>query len=408
MGFIKRFIKSSPKLFSTLKRCLLYVRYVKSLFQKDKYSNLETYQSCSQFIISQKGYHCFWGYYDKSPINGCCNKIAFLRVKVSCKQTDVADICVYDINSKTITIVGHTHTWNWQQGCMLQWLDDNTLSFNDYENGRYIVAQFNIVTQKLIKYNRSVYSYNKSFSKYLSLNFYRLDVYAKGYGYGYKTDSMDIDNDGIWETDIENNSSSLILSLKSVMLHEPNNYMECQHYINHVCYCPDERFIIFIHRWQKEGGEFSSRLLKYDLYNQTIKTLLNNGHVSHYCWKSNNELLIYATDNNQMKGYMVVDVETCQTQLVDGLPKEDGHPSYSSDGRWILTDTYPNDQRKQYLFLFNAEIKKMYMLDALHSPMKFFNENRCDFHPRWSLDNKYICIDNTATGSRTLKIYKIS
>ena len=407
MGSIKKIIKSNPHLFASLKHGLLYIRYGSALLQRDKYRQLERYQYQCLIDIKDNLYHCYFGYYDKSPVNSSGTLAAFLRTKDGSKETETADVCVYDLQTKAVKVVGHTNTWNWQQGCMLQWVDGNTVSFNAYENGQYIATRIDLHSQGTTKTRRAVYFYNHSFTKYLSLNFYRLDIYAKGYGYPYQVDSMDFDKDGIWEVDVEDNSSTLILSLKDVMAHEAKDYMECQHYINHVAYCSDERYIIFIHRWQVKGGEFVSRLIKYDKERGDMMTLLDNGHVSNYCWKSADELLIYATNRNEEKGYMIVNILTGETKMVEGLPSEDGHPSYSKDGKWILTDTYPNHGRKQFLFLFNVEMKKLMKLDILHSPIRYFNENRCDLHPRWSFDNNYICVDNTATGLRSLKIYKI-
>ena len=54
-----------------------------------------------------------------------------------------------------------------------------------------------------------------------------------------------------------------------------------------------------------------------------MTTLLDNGHVSHYCWKSPDELLIYATNGQGEKGYMVVNILTGDTTMVEGLPDED-------------------------------------------------------------------------------------
>lgn len=408
MGNIKKFIKSHPNLFASLKHGLLYVRYGSALLQRDKYRQLERCQYQRLIDIKENRHHCYFGYYDKSPVNSSGTLATFLRIKDGSKETDTADVCVYDLQTKVIKVVGHTNTWNWQQGCMLQWVNDNTVSFNSHENGRYVATRIDVHSRETTNTNRAVYFYNHSLTKYLSLNFYRLDIYAKGYGYPYQVDSMGYDKDGIWEVDVKSDASKLILSLKDVMAHEAKDYMECQHYINHVAYCPDERYIIFIHRWQVKGGEFVSRLIKYDTERGVLMTLLDNDHVSHYCWKSPDELLIYATNGKGEKGYMVVNILTGGTAMVEGLPDEDGHPSYSKDGKWILTDTYPNNGRKQYLFLFNVKEKKLMKLDALHSPIKYFNENRCDLHPRWSMDNKYICVDNTATGLRSLKLYQIA
>jgi len=408
---IKQFIKNNSFLFATLKQGLLYVRFAKSLFQKDVYANIKDIKAKETFEVKELEQHCYFGYYDKSPVNATDEYIAFLRVKDGSKPKDNADICIMHIPTKETKIIGHTTTWNWQQGCMMQWVDKYILSFNGYneENKSYVTHWFDFKEQKEIGlFPRAAYSYNKDYTRFLSLNFHRLDLFAKGYGYPYSVDDMAEDKDGIWESDLSTGKTKLIVSLKQVKDYEPKDYYDYQHYINHVAYTPDEQSIIFIHRWQKRGGEFVSRLLLYNINTKQLYTILDNGHVSHYCWKDNDTLLIYATDTNKRKGYMEVNIRTMTTHLYEGLPTEDGHPSYSKDSHWILTDTYPSWKRYQYLFLFDTRKKELKLLDKLWSPFRYFNDERCDLHPRWSLDGNYICVDNTQNGYRTIKVYNIS
>lgn len=410
MRTIKQYIKNNQFLFSTLKHGLLYVRYAKSLIQKDTYTNINSIEAEEQFEIKEKKYHCFFGYYDKSPINETNEYIAFLRVKDGSKSKDNVDICIMYIPTKETTVIGHTTTWNWQQGCMLQWVDKYVLSFNDYndESKLYVTLWMNIKEKIIVgQFSRAAYSYNKDHTKFLSLNFYRLDLYAKGYGYPYLTDDMATEMDGIWENHLQSGKIKMLATLKQVMEHEPKNYFDYQHYINHVAYTPDEQSIIFIHRWQRKGGEFISRLLSYNLISGQLHTILDNGHVSHYCWEDNDTLLIYATDRNNQKGYMEVNIRTMMTHIFDGLVTEDGHPSFSNDHHWILTDTYPNWKRYQHLFLFDNTKKELKVLDKLWSPFRYYNDERCDLHPRWSMDSNYICADNTQSGYRSIRVYKI-
>lgn len=406
---IKKFIKSNDGLFLLLKQVLIYFRYLKSIGKKGRYDMLSQYEPVGKIVVSEKGKHCYFGYYDKSPLDSKSQRLLFLRLPKDAKEGDEAEVCIYDIASKTKTVIGKTCAWNWQQACMEQWMDHDVVSYNRYdaEKKEYQTALHSLTTGDGKLIGRAAYSFNKNFSKYLSLNFYRLDKFAKGYGYPFQVDSMDEKEDGIWEVDVVSAEFQLILTLAEVMAFEPKNYSQCQHYINHVAYCPDERYIIFIHRWQEKGGEFVSRLLKYDLAEKKLMSLLDNGHVSHYCWKSPCELMIYATNEKMEKGYMVVNIDTGKNYLLKGLPAEDGHPTYNKGGMWVVTDTYPDSHRDQYLFLYQTDEEKLYMVDKLHSPFKFFNKNRCDLHPRWSKDGKYIVVDNTAKGVRSLKIYKV-
>ena len=407
MAAVKRFIKSNQLLFHCMKCALLYVKYVKSLFLVNRYKNLTKVNALNTFSIGQKGFHCWFGYYDKSPMNISNTYIAYTKVPQKSSPGDIADMCVYDMTSKSSKVIGKTRTWNWQQGCMPQWVSETKLRYNAFDDNtrQYLTRIVDVVSGEHQEFTRACYAANKDHSAYLSLNFYRLEKYAKGYGYPYQVDSLEDKIDGIWETTIPDNKVTLLLSLRTIIDYNRHYDSDCQHYINHVTYCPDENLIMFIHRWQKTGTEFKSRLLIYNRSTGNIDTLLDNGHVSHYCWKSSYELMIFATNNDGEKGYMTVDINTKETKLNKGLPKEDGHPSYSIDGKIILTDSYPNNHRDQYLFLFDNISGELKVLDKLYSPFKYFNDVRCDLHPRWSMDSKYVIIDNTNVGRRTIKVY---
>lgn len=406
---IKKFIKSNDGLFLFLKQGLIYYRYLKSIGKKGRYDKLPQYVATEKIVVSEKGKHCYFGYYDKSPLDSKSQRVLFVRLPKEAKEGVAAEVCIYDISSKAQTVIGKTSAWNWQQACMEQWVNDDVVSYNRYnaEKKEYQAVNHNLSTGEDKVLCRAAYAYNKNFSKYISLNFYRLDKFAKGYGYSYQVDSMDEKKDGIWEVDVETGEVKLMLTLAGVIEYNPHYSEGIQHYINHVTYCPDENYVMFIHRWQERGETFTSRLLLFSKETGELTTILDNGHVSHYCWKNDKELLIFATNKEGQKGYMIVNIFTGETEMEDGLPTEDGHPSYSVDGRWILTDTYPNNGRKQYLFLFDTDRKELKVVDKLWSPFKYYNEFRCDLHPRWSKDNQYVVVDNTATGVRTLNIYKV-
>lgn len=86
----------------------------------------------------------------------------------------------------------------------------------------------------------------------------------------------------------------------------------------------------------------------------------------------------------------------------------DGHPSFSPDGKWIITDTYPDRARLQHLLLYNIEDKKLVVLGSFFSPLKFSRPNRVDLHPRWSPDGKFISIDASFERIRRNYILEIS
>ena len=76
----------------------------------------------------------------------------------------------------------------------------------------------------------------------------------------------------------------------------------------------------------------------------------------------------------------------------------DGHPTYSYDGKYVVTDTYPDRRRIQSIYVMDG--KKVKKVAKVFSPFKYGGDVRCDLHPRWSKDGKQICFDGSFDGKR--------
>ena len=167
VGKIKRFIKSNAWLFQGLKQGLIYFRYLKSIGKKSSYTKLSQFAVEDSMMISKKDYHCWFGYYDKSPINATGRYALFLKVAKNAKEGDEAEVCICDMQSKEQTAIGRTRTWNWQQGAMEQWVDEKTISYNSFvvEKKEYRTVRVNIEKGGSSATTRAAYFYNKDFSK---------------------------------------------------------------------------------------------------------------------------------------------------------------------------------------------------------------------------------------------------
>ena len=88
--------------------------------------------------------------------------------------------------------------------------------------------------------------------------------------------------------------------------------------------------------------------------------------------------------------------------------EQDGHPSYSPDRSWIVSDTYPEICRRQFLLLLRVADVTILELADLYSPARFDGEFRCDLHPRWSALGKRIAVDTTRAGYRQMAVFDVS
>jgi hypothetical protein len=400
---------------------LLY-KYLVNLTHKDfsSYNNDEMMSLFqTSFKISLKGRHCFFGYYDKSPLSIDGDNVIFHSVPILNLKFWLATNCeivLYKISQNTYNVIDTTSAWNWQQGSMLQWSNSSCeeILYNimDMKSLKYKAKKLNLLTGDFTIFDLPIYTQSKCGTRFLSLNFLRLDNYAKGYGYKNinKAHNLDDDSDGIWEYNTSTNTIKLLVTINDLKVYESkHDFGVHRHYINHVDYFPDGESIIFIHRWCDKYNIFKSRLFMFNLTNRKLIKLLDNNHVSHFTWSPKNKLLIYATNDLGEKGYFELsftDNNYLNSDVIKYLPDEDGHPSFFNDNI-IVTDTYPDFSRKQNLYVYDINDETLVFNKSFYSPLRYFDENRCDLHPRVCND-KFISIDTTQTGKRTLEFYKIN
>ncbi|MDD2382394.1 MAG: hypothetical protein PHV35_11930, partial [Mariniphaga sp.] len=94
-------------------------------------------------------------------------------------------------------------------------------------------------------------------------------------------------------------------------------------------------------------------------------------------------------------------------RLGNGLLDYDGHGTFSPDGKWMVTDTYPGQGlREQKIYLKDMATEAVLPLGRFVEPEDFKGHWRCDIHCRWSPKGDLIGFNSTHTGSR--QVYVIS
>ena len=86
----------------------------------------------------------------------------------------------------------------------------------------------------------------------------------------------------------------------------------------------------------------------------------------------------------------------------------DGHCSYSPDGKWMLTDSYPLEDSCRKLFLYRLEDGTAFEIGSFYSDPSYPVPTRCDLHPNWSRDGRSVCIDSIHEGSRQIYLLDVS
>ena len=355
-------------------------------------------------VSSEDCAHNF-GYYDKCPWSADQRYMIYVshadahRAYVSKEPTPIV-LC--DLTSGEERIIAHTNVWNSQQGCMLQWLGPDYQSrilYNDFRDGSYcsVIHHIDDSTETVLK--MPVYSVSADGKTAVTLDFSRLNTFGPGYGYcnlpDETKDMMMPDSACMWRLDLEKNEvSPLPLTYYSLAQFEPIPGMqEGFHKINHIMLNPSADRFMFIQRWIVNGVKHH-RLLTCNTDGSDLYVLLDHGMVSHNNWQNDKVIVSFCHSNEHGDAYHILHDKSQQREAVcSDVLKVDGHPSFSPDGAYMITDCYPDFKRKQALFLVRVADWKVKKLGNIYANPRYLNDTRCDLHPRWNRDSTAVCID---------------
>jgi hypothetical protein len=352
----------------------------------------------------------FFGYYDKSPENETGKYIIFQQSlrKTNKKPSSKipVQIVLKNIENEKEQIIGKSYSYNWHQGTKLQWLSEETFIYNFYDKTahNYKSRIYNATeNREEAIINSPVYDCFKT-EYALSVNFSRLAKLRPDYGYRNVNETIDLQynkNDGIFYTDLKNNTHKLLISLQQLIdISALSSMKNAKHKVNHIMISPDGDKFIFLHRWFIKGGKRFDRLLVANKKGENIRILADEGMVSHCCWYGNDTVIGFLRQPLYNDSFYKIDVNTLDVQLLSRklLGLGDGHPSVCND--LMAFDSYPDRSRMKKLFIYNLKNDTLDEIGEFFEPMKYFGETRCDLHPKWNYDGSKIFIDSVHEGKR--------
>jgi hypothetical protein len=362
------------------------------------------------------GFHWF-GYYDKLQFSPSQQYVLAMQVEFEHrrpKANDVIKVGMIDLkNGNEWTPLGESRAWCWQMGCMLQWRPGSSceVMWNDWYAGRFVSHILNVHSGEKKTLPFPFFSLHSSGKLALGLDFERLEYIRPGYGYAgvadWNKDVLAPKDMGIYLLDLEKGIKKLIISLARMasIPDATRDMSDCQHYCNCLLFNPEGSRFVFLHRWRTERGKgwpFKTRMLSASV-NGTDTYVLVPGGCGHFNWRDNESLIV------QENGFFIYKDKVGRAEQIGKgiLPGSGGHISYLPGGKWIVGDTYPDDNRQQILYLYNTKDSKMLTIGSFESPAEYTGANvdncddewRCDLHPRVSPRGDLITIDSPHGGN---------
>jgi|TARA_B100001971_G_scaffold206583_1_gene225576 hypothetical protein len=360
----------------------------------------------------------FYGFHDKSPwsldntmllAHKCCDP---LRTPREDESVEVGYF-VGDEYERFIS-VGETHCWNWQMGSMLQWVGKTTkIIFNEYNGNRHISRILDKEGHELKRFPIPVATLSSNGKWAVSHSFARLRSLAPAYGYANGMDQEENnpipEEEGLTLLNLESGEKRFLFSVAEIASVAPEPSMkQGRHYFTHCLFSPSGKRFLFYHRWVLSNGQTWTRMISCNRDGSELFIFPTAGTVTHVAWKNDSTILAYAYTREYGGSYYLFRDQSNDFDIFgEGNFSSDGHPQFSPDGKRVITDSYPNRRRVQYLILYDLEEDKRRDLAVLRSPWKYRHDVRCDLHPRWDRRGTQVCFDSAHTGMRSLCTMKL-
>lgn len=398
--------------------------------------------------------HHFFGYYNKSVWDASGRRMLALRVPYLTRDlspNDVAEVGWFDLeDGDKFHVVGKTTAWNWQMGAQLQWLNGlpgKCLCYNvrnPNADGAYpgfgaVIHDLESGQDRMLSDPIYVVSPDSRFA--ISVDYRRFNVTHPTIGYK-DADAPDLplapSTDGIRRIELPGGASELIVSLAQLCDVQPVASMEgAIHWVTHLEMNPSGDRILFIHRWTRRVEDetcFLHRLYAVAPDGSNLTLLECTDHpiphldaphdpdrldtfdyekseyqISHPIWRDDRHIMVWGPHQGEIH-YQLYDIDTGKAQAIGAdVLTENGHMTYSPDGRWMVSDTYPDKHSHiRKLFLFDTQTGIRYDIADLRTIPDLGKVNRCDLHPRWHPNGAAICVDSVHEGERQLYIIDVS
>jgi len=407
--------------------------------------------------------HYFLGYYDKSAVDKSGEHLLAQNLEFIDRMPSGDDelvVGVFDLKSDPGKFIplAKTKAWNWQQGCMLQWLGPDHHSkiiYNDRLDNRFVSIVMDLDKRSKKVLDMAVYSVSECGTKALCVDNERLCWFRQGYSYeGVRNSNKKrkIDpEDGVWLLDLETGASKQVIRLGDLLeINKLDNMDGATHYVEHIMFSPNGIRFQFVHRWLLPDGGIYTRLYVANADGSSVVLLNDSGRITHCCWRDNDTVLGWGAPQNSINSlrrnrlvsrYIVkplmplyrslakgdsISGNTALSRLVTGdsylsmdvnsgiaervLPRQlnkDGHPTVFPNNRnAFITDTYATAEGVLELMICDIAESDIINIDRLYSMYQFdATALRCDLHPKLSYDGQYIAIDTMNDGCRSIYVY---
>ncbi len=373
-------------------------------------------------------------YYDVCPFSPSQRYLAATRLpyqKQIPKLGDTAEVCVIDLEKRTIRSVYKTKSWGFQTGGLAQWgATDRHLYTNDIVGDRAVCVRIDLETGETQAYGGPMYHIAPDASSVIGFPLELLDVTQRGYG----VPAADHENpkmlppgasksEGVWKTDLESGQTKLLVSVADAAATVPMPPPESggTYYFWHSKFNRQGTRIMQVlrHMLPSGRGKRNAMVLSFKPDGSDIRFAPQanlwgtDGLGGHPNWHPDGVHFLRVMVIGDVKRLCKYRYDDADYTVLSEKVLGGGHPSFEGTGRFITTDgfhgTRPQQVDIQLIDMQSEEIATLCTLPTMpRAPEIDYAPHRLDGHPVWSRDYRKICFQAAPEGKRQLFVTDVS
>jgi hypothetical protein len=374
-------------------------------------------------------------FYDVCPFSPSGRYLAVTRLPFQNRQPnlgDTADVCIVDLESRTIETVYTTKGWAFQLGANLNWgRTDQHLYTNDVIDGRGVAIRINRLTGETKAFSGPMYHIAPDESAVIGFPPRYLN--STQFGYGIPVDWKNVPqlvvkaaaDEGLWKTDLQTNESRLLISIADLYeaIPDGSSLGDVVCYLFHSKFNrPNNRIMQVFRAVPRNGGRQKLTVFTFNVDGDDIKLAVDHrlwskgGH--HPNWHPDGEhLIMNLRPYGKKLLFCQYRYDGSDFRVLSEKHPGGGHPSITADGQYLVTDAYVNEG----VVLPNKEVP-IRLLDTRSDEVEVIcymytlgregdlgrGTLRLDPHPAWSRDYKRVCFNGAPEGRRQVFVADLS
>ncbi len=430
----RNFVLSSAGFIATL--CTPGIWAVQNTFSKKKHYKFESFDTAKTLApvtrVTPDDGNYVHTYFDVVPFSPSQRYFAVTRVPVLPRAPllgDEADICVIDLQERTIQTVYTTKCWGYQTGANIQWgASDRRLYINDVVDGTAVCVGIDLETTETLAYAGPLYSIAPDESCVVGFPHELRDVSQPGYGvppvkvgeYASLPPGASKD-EGIWRTDLKTNKKRLIASLADVAAKVPSKppFKGGTYYFWHTKFNRQSTRLLQVLRYMHPSMPDTRNPMMFtfkpdgsEIYHtpKTDRLAVWGCGGGHPNWHGDGIHVVRSipVDGGDVSRYVQARYDGADFKVLSEKIKGGGHPSIEPRGKYLISDERGYDDNGtavmnlRLIDLTAEEERNVCAIPTIDKKKLEDSVFRLDGHPVWSWDYKKVSLQAAPEGKRQL------